>query len=1036
MTPNGFDLVALYMAVYSAAPLLLGKAAGALPESVLSSTVEKILSKTFRLGWESIRQRLQAGHPELANDLQRATRKAYLDATKEMVREALPTARSGGLIAAERRDLEQALWAIDAERDQIRDWSPQGGEIPDAPALLLDSEQSAERRRKIRERVAVLLEADFARWQPGTWQIGALQERWLDGWETPRGRRDWMDALAHSFIKALEAEPRVAALFQSELLARMAAEDGRLAPLADVKALAGFFNDLKGEVAGVPERVVEVLEQRGVLRAAAGVRLLPPQPIRFSGRDDIRAWVRERLSPGERVLIHGEPGTGKSTVAIQLAWELQDRFEDLVYQDCGDRPVVEIAGELARRLGLDLGAVEPTRFAETALSWFSGRKALLILDDVKREDAVALLAGAPTAVLITSREKDLFALAKKQRWEVAGFSRDEAARFFEELIDERYRSSRAAILEFAKAGEYLPYAMAAAAGVLNRSTAPPAEAVAALSAATLRYGKLDLPRLLETAVAAQPPEARQLLRAFAVCARGGAWLEFAVEVAGLSLLGARSRVDDLVNGSLLRLRDAERQMFGLHALLHALLSDAEKGRLDRRHAVVLAARMSRWREDWRASARVIGEVERALGVMEKGEGFTGLAFDTFGLGKQTGALAEAYRAMEIVEGQFLEAGDQAGLARSWGNRALILRAWGRLDEAMALHKKEEEALAALGDREGVGRSWGNQALVLQAWGRLDEAMALHKKEEEVCAAFGDTAGLAASWGNQALILRVWSRLDEAMGLFQKQEEVCEAAGDRARLASCWGNQAMILVDRGRLDEAMALFKKQEEVCAALGDRAGLQRSWGNQASILDMWGRQEEAMALFKQQEEVCAALGDRAGLQRSWGNQALILTDWGRLDEAMALHRREEMACIALGDMSGLQACWGNQALILIRWERLDEAMGLLKRQEDRCSGPGDRAGLSRSWGNQALILKRWGRLEEALELHLREARICGELGDLDGRARSLVNQAAIHRRRGEMADWRGKLEEARGVFLEAGLAGEAGKVEAELRKGGEASP
>jgi tetratricopeptide (TPR) repeat protein len=1036
MTPNGFDLVALYLAAEAAAPILVSKAVAALPESLLSAAADKIASKTFRLGWESIRQRLQAGHPDLSNDLQRATRKAYLDATKEMVREALPSARSGTLIGAEREALEQALRAIEAERDQIRDWSPEGGEIPDAAALLLDPDRSAERRRRIRERVAVLLEADFARWHPGAWQIGALQQRWLDGWDTPRGRRDWMDALAHSFIKALEAEPKVAALFQSELLARMAAEDGRLAPVADVKTLVGYFDDLKDEVAAVPERVVEVLEQRGVLRAQAGVRLLPPQPTRFTGRDEIRAWVRERLTPGERVLIHGEPGTGKSTVAIQLAWELQDRFEDLVYQDCGDRPVEEIAGELSRRLGLDLNAVEPSRFAETAMSWFSGRKALLILDDVKRTDAEALLAGTPAAVLITSREKDVFGLAKRQRWEVAGFSRDEADRFFGESLDARYGASKAAILEFAAAGEYLPYAMAAAAGLLNRSTAPPAEAVAALSAATLRYGKLDLPRLLETAVVAQPPEARQLLRAFAVCAPGGAWLDFAVEVAGLTLPGARRWVDDLVNGSLLRLLVAERQKFGLHALLHALLSDAEKGRLDRRHAEVLAERMSRWREDWRASARVIGEVERALGVMEKGERFAGLAFDTYGLGKQTGALAEAYRAMEIVEGQFVAAGDRAGLAQSWGSRALILRAWGRLDEAMALHKQEEEALAALGDREGVGRSWGNQALVLQSWGRLDAAMALHKKEEDVCAAFGDKTGLAASWGNQALILRVWGRLDDAMGLFQKQEEVCAAGGDRVGLAACWGNQALILFDRGRLDEAMRLFKQQEEVCAALGDRAGLQRSWGNQAEILDMWGRQEEAMALLKQQEEVCAALGDRAGLQRSWGNQALILADWGRLEEAMALHRREEMACTALGDRSGLQACWGNQALILIQWERLDEAMGLLKKQEELCSGPGDRAGLSRSWGNQALILKRWERLDEALALHLREAGVCGELGDSDGRARSLVNQAAIHKRRGEMAEWREKLEKAQRVFLDAKLPGEVGRVEAELREGGDASP
>jgi hypothetical protein len=38
---------------------------------------------------------------------------------------------------------------------------------------------------------------------------------------------------------------------------------------------------------------------------------------------------------------------------------------------------------------------------------------------------------------------------------------------------------------------------------------------------------------------------------------------------------------------------------------------------------------------------------------------------------------------------------------------LILKDWGRLDEAMTLHKKQEAICLELGNQDGLGRSYGN-----------------------------------------------------------------------------------------------------------------------------------------------------------------------------------------------------------------------------------------------------------------------------------------------------------------------------------------
>ena len=61
-----------------------------------------------------------------------------------------------------------------------------------------------------------------------------------------------------------------------------------------------------------------------------------------------------------------------------------------------------------------------------------------------------------------------------------------------------------------------------------------------------------------------------------------------------------------------------------------------------------------------------------------------------------------------------------------GNQALILKARGQLDQAMALHKEQERICRQLGNLDSLQISLCNQAGILYARGQLDQAMASYK----------------------------------------------------------------------------------------------------------------------------------------------------------------------------------------------------------------------------------------------------------------------------------------------------------------------
>src|ERR1700692_1328345 len=94
-------------------------------------------------------------------------------------------------------------------------------------------------------------------------------------------------------------------------------------------------------------------------KRAPGV-FLPPPPHDFVGRAVALEMLYAALAedPGN-ALLHGEPGCGKSTLALKFAWQAQGAFDRVVFQLCSRRPVAGIAAELAAKLKLGLETRPP-----------------------------------------------------------------------------------------------------------------------------------------------------------------------------------------------------------------------------------------------------------------------------------------------------------------------------------------------------------------------------------------------------------------------------------------------------------------------------------------------------------------------------------------------------------------------------------------------------------------------------------------------------------------------------------------------------
>jgi TIR domain/NB-ARC domain len=429
---------------------------------------------------------------------------------------------------------------------------------------------------------------------------------------------------------------------------------------------------------------------RSVAKKKAPGVFLPPPPHDFVGRTEALELLYATLAEeAGSALLYGEAGCGKSTVALKFAWQTQGAFDAVVFQLCGQRPVANIAAEISAKLKLGVETKPPEEQIAAAKAWLAERRALLVLDDIWENDVMKELApGPPVSLLCTSRRRSLLPwISPTNSLEVKSLARGEAESIFRIYLgDETTKKHRNALLEFAERVERLPIAIVIGADMLRSELDPVSEAARGLRLERLRNEVYDLAALLRRAIAARPEKQRRLLNAMAICALEGFWFPLTVEIAGLAEAEGRDARNKLVDASLLRMLDRDRQRFQLHALLREQLRNlGPLGELQATHAATLERLFADWERRWRECRECLPEVIPAMQQLwEKSESSRGISLANRGFltGWRVGEFEIALRIGQQEEALCLELGNKDGLQDSYGYQCGILQAWGGLKEAM------------------------------------------------------------------------------------------------------------------------------------------------------------------------------------------------------------------------------------------------------------------------------------------------------------------------------------------------------------------
>ena len=564
--------------------------------------------------------------------------------------------------------------------------------------------------------------------------------------------------------------------------------------------------------------------------------------------------ISGRKAPRARVLlIAGRPGSGRTALAAELARQVADRYRDgvlrarLAEPDGTPVPVERTARELLAALEVPApaGAAEDDL---TALlrETLADRRMLLLLDDAATAEQVdALLPDTPECLVVAVSGGPLTGIADVRPCTLGGLDTKSAV----ELLSRHTGSVRITVDPRAAEGlvvacQAQPAALALAGGWL---AARPKAAVSDLAKQLCAEGDEGTPlsRVFRLVYTSLPGSAARILRLLALAPAGLVDPHTASALAGCSVNGARTTLDDFVALGLLQAVDSPLPQYEVPGCLHPLLKALTETQ-DRPAELQLArARMLERTVRLLQSCRAITETDspeargKLLGMPRALRFPTPRAAAEWLTLRKPALLAAARLAVadgeldtlarrlmsQLVRALVAHCGTRAVAPDLYGVHALVLD----VAERRKLPREKAAALLNLADLDArTGRT--NAALTryraaLDAGREANDPYAIGRAMESVGGAHQELGDYdrAADWFGRALAQRL-------------------ARDERADAARLYGRIAAAHTFAGRYGEALRGWRAAAAGHRKSGDVAAHARALSELARVQEYAGRPEESL--------------------------------------------------------------------------------------------------------------------------------------------------------------------------------------------------
>ncbi|MBN1202724.1 MAG: tetratricopeptide repeat protein [Anaerolineae bacterium] len=703
---------------------------------------------------------------------------------------------------------------------------------------------------------------------------------------------------------------------------------------------------------------------------------IPRQPDRLIGRDALRDQVNTLLDQGERVLLYGFGGMGKTALAAAVAaGRIADGKGPVLWLEAGRAD----AGTLFEALALPFGAQQAIA-GQTGDAQLAAMRALLagagvklvVLDNAWDGQALnraaqAVPDGLP--LLVTSRQH----YPLRKCCPVGELGPDEALDLLNFYAD-RDLSADPQAGDLCKTLGYHAYALEIAAKNLLVDNHTPGELLARIADAPYALampegfaaeGRESVGALLEVSLDALDDEARAVFLAVGALFAPGATPELLALVTERDRQAIDNALTRLARRGLAERVQATKQsaaFFRVHDLAYSY-ADAQASETDRARALdACLAYTGRYNTPDPANfAALRPELDNCLG-------------------------AAAWA---------MEAGRYKDVERfAWNLYAnsRVLDYSGLYTQAITLLALADDAAARQGSRRDQGAHLGHLGTAYANLGQYQRAIEHFQQALAISREVGDRRGQGNQLGNLGLVYASLGQYRRAIGFYEQTLVIHREIGNRRGEGSILDNLGLAYADLGQYGQAIEYYEQALAISREIGDRRGEGNALGNLGSAYTSLGQYGQAIEYHQQALAISREIGDRCGEGNDLGNLGLAYADLGQYGQAIEYHQQALAISREIGDRRGEGADLGNLGIAYANLGQYGRAIEYYEQALAISREIGDRRGEGNDLGNLGLAHADLGQYQRAIEYHQQALAISREIGDRRGQGNQLGNLGSAY--------------------------------------------
>ncbi|MBI5960079.1 MAG: tetratricopeptide repeat protein [Chloroflexi bacterium] len=701
---------------------------------------------------------------------------------------------------------------------------------------------------------------------------------------------------------------------------------------------------------GVPDSPLTPITGSLTVQTAVFARAaddVPDQPPKLIGRDVLVSEVNTLLDQGQRVLLHGFGGMGKTVLAAAItAGRVGDSKGPALWLKTGSAEAGALFEALARPFDAHRAVASQTGDAQIAVvrQMIGGSGArLLVLDDVWNGEALhtalkAVPRGLP--VLITSRQR--YPLDGSLR-QVGDLEPAQALELLSFYAGRDLANDPAAGDLCEKLGRHA-FALEVAAKNLKEDDLSAGELLRRIQDAphTLRMpedfadaGRRSFGELIEVSLNALDAESRRVFLAFGALFAPRATPELLALLIERELSAVESLLTTLARRGLAERvppSDDRACFYRVHDLSYsyakAQTSDEQRGKAleacinyTKRYNTPSLANFAALRPEidnflgaagWAMSAGRYAEVERFawnLYVNSEVLDYSGYYIQAVGLLSQA---AEAAARQDHRR-------DQASHLLHLGNNYKNL---GQVAHAIEFYQQSLDIDHEIGHRSGEANSLMGLGLVYADLGQVERAIEFYQQALVIQREIGDRRGEGADLGNLGNAYRNLGQVERAIEYYQQALVIDREIGDRRGEGADLGNLGIAYRNLGQVERAIEYYQQALVIDREIGDRRGEGNQLGNLGLAYADLGQVERAIDFYQQALVIRREIGDRRGEGNDLGNLGLAYADLGQVERAIEYYQQALVIRREIGDRMGESNDLNNLGVVYEKQGELERAL------------------------------------------------------------------------------------------------------------------